>query len=430
MEENFSYIKSLIIGSITGENSESDEQVLNDWMAEDEERRLLVGRYRDAGSNPRGQIPPELNKEECWRLIQEKLAAIPGAPHLPELKHKEWIGYETPRRPAVIRILRPWWRAVAVALFGFILVYSLVASLLNFKSAKNQVLLAATQIASIYINQREVPLSAGVSQTLYHTDNISVVQEDQKVSFKKFTADHHPPTEKKKDEFRVRSRPGKKFEVNMPDNSSVYMDAASSVRFTSDYGTGQRNIQLEKGAAFFVVSPTTPTENIPFVVQVNNTTFTARGTQFNIEAYSIDSSVRATLVTGHLLVKRESEADSIALQPGEIYVLNPNGTHTVEKTADSSYVVPWRRKKFSFTGQPLSHILEELGRHYGVTIKWIGPPSDEQTDMSNPMSEPLPKLLEQLKGSSSHKIDYKIEHDTVLVWQCSDTTTINPAVRD
>jgi hypothetical protein len=431
MEENYSYINSLIIGSITGQNSESEERILNDWIGDDESRRRLVERFRNPGFGEDWGLPKELNKEKSWGLIQEKLAATPGMPPLPDLKHKEWIGYQTQRKPAIIRYLQANKRAVIAIAVAILACCPLVYLLLNGGLFRRLTIQAADQIASVYINEREIPLRAHITQTVFETNSIRALQEDRKLSLRRINADQHPPPLNDNAVFRVGSQPGQEFDLFMPDSSAVHMDAASQVKFTSDYGTEFRKIRLEKGAAYFVVSSATAsTKNPPFVVQVHNTTFTAKGTSFNIQAYSIDSTIRATLVTGHLLVKREQDS-IVDLAPGETYVLNQDGSHSIERVPDTSYAVPWRSGQFSFHQQPLAHILEEVGRHYSVSIKWLSPPSDETLDYTNPMSVSLDQILEHLKNSATiNKIDYKIDQNTVLVWRSSDTTTIKPAVRE
>jgi Fe2+-dicitrate sensor, membrane component len=81
-------------------------------------------------------------------------------------------------------------------------------------------------------------------------------------------------------------------EVNLPDNSKVWLNAGSSLKYPTRFTKGSRKVTLQ-GEAFFEVE--SDPEN-PFTVHTARVDVRATGTAFNVEAYPKDSMTSVTMV--------------------------------------------------------------------------------------------------------------------------------------
>jgi transmembrane sensor len=113
---------------------------------------------------------------------------------------------------------------------------------------------------------------------------------------------------------------GSRSQIVLPDNSRVWLNAGSRIKYPNDFNRTDRIVQLEGEAYFDVVS----NPRKPFVVFTEHLRLRALGTAFNIKAYPEDEVVSATLVKGNVIVEIPDIIDQltdrylIILSPGRI----------------------------------------------------------------------------------------------------------------
>ncbi|NJK95371.1 MAG: FecR domain-containing protein, partial [Bacteroidales bacterium] len=101
---------------------------------------------------------------------------------------------------------------------------------------------------------------------------------------------------------------GSRSHIFLPDGTSVWLNAESSLKFSQSFGKNQRDIILSGEAFFDVVR----NEKIPFVVKAKNTIVKVLGTSFNIKAYPDENFVETTVVRGKVQVSSpEIKNDSL-----------------------------------------------------------------------------------------------------------------------
>lgn len=84
--------------------------------------------------------------------------------------------------------------------------------------------------------------------------------------------------------------------VILPDSSTVWINAGSTIKYNSDFGFKNRDVLLT-GEAFFNVAKD---PNLPFDVKLRKISFRAIGTKFNIKAYSEDPYIEAIVEEGKI----------------------------------------------------------------------------------------------------------------------------------
>jgi transmembrane sensor len=154
--------------------------------------------------------------------------------------------------------------------------------------------------------------------------------------------------------------------VVLPDNTTVWLNAHSSLRWNDDAAPARRSVELD-GEGYFDVAKDA---GHPFRVVSNGVATDVLGTSFNVEGYSKESHVRVALVKGSIEVVRLDENHTpIRLQPGEIAQVEAGLHGTVEvQRGDAGSYTSWTAGGFILQDVPLEDALQRLCHKYGYTL--------------------------------------------------------------
>lgn len=168
---------------------------------------------------------------------------------------------------------------------------------------------------------------------------------------------------------------GGQYQVNLPDGTRVWLNAASSIQFPLHFNSRERKVSLH-GEAYFEVAKLNSmlkgkpsAARIPFIVETDRQELRVLGTHFNINAY--DAVTKTTLLEGAVTVSALPDAKNPVpilsyLRPGQQSVLR-NGAIRVG-TADTEEAMAWKNGIFLFSGQDLEGIMQEVERWYDVDV--------------------------------------------------------------
>ena len=157
------------------------------------------------------------------------------------------------------------------------------------------------------------------------------------------------------------------YELQLPDGSKVWLDAASSLRFPTAFSGASRSVELT-GEAYFEVAPRSQQ---PFLITTQGVTVQVLGTELNLMAYADEDAIRTTLVNGAVRVLRGSYQQQI--KPGEQASWLRDGGDWQVTTPDLDQVLAWKRMEFRFEGLSIDAIMRQIGRWYDVDIEFRGP---------------------------------------------------------
>ncbi|TDS14679.1 FecR family protein [Sphingobacterium paludis] len=205
---------------------------------------------------------------------------------------------------------------------------------------------------------------------------------------------------------------GGTYQLSLSDGSKVWLNSGSTLRFPQQFAAQRREIEL-KGEAFFEIKKQTDAagHRIPFIVNTARQQIEVLGTQFNVKAYTDETSETATLVAGSVRVRNKSDNEEKLLNPGFRSVLHPNGTMSVSK-ADLEEVSGWRADAFVFNDAAIGDIVKQLARWYNIDVVYTGS-SDSSFHGYMPRNIPLGEALETLK--SSGELEYSYQHGKVYI---------------
>jgi transmembrane sensor len=165
---------------------------------------------------------------------------------------------------------------------------------------------------------------------------------------------------------------GGKYQVNLPDGTKVWLNAASELKYPVIFAVNERRVVL-KGEAYFEVSKN---RNSPFHVKTLSQDLEVLGTHFNVNAFADEQETKTTLLEGAVKIvpvnlNRSSKIPAnIILKPGQQAVLDKVELNIAK--ADISEVMSWKNGMFQFNDTELSSIMRQASRWYDVDVVYEG----------------------------------------------------------
>ncbi len=155
---------------------------------------------------------------------------------------------------------------------------------------------------------------------------------------------------------------GVKSQILLPDGTHVWLNSASSISYFQRFSDSERLISLRGEAYFEVVKD----KKRPFRVKSGNTTTTALGTSFNINAYDT-SSIQISINTGIVDVTTLDNNEHIILNPGE-QVYTDNSGLSIKKFSRES-VLAWKDGTLYFENTDFDEMIDVLEKWYDVSFE-------------------------------------------------------------
>jgi transmembrane sensor len=236
---------------------------------------------------------------------------------------------------------------------------------------------------------------------------------------------------------------GSRSQVTLPDGSTVWLNAGSSIKYPSNFNLANRDLTLN-GEAFFDVKK----QDIPFVVYAMDVAFRVLGTEFNLKAYDDDATIEATLVSGSLKIE-DAHLDrarfrEMVLEPNqkatfyrqqgdlaihqeaeeeeEVVVHTPAPVPAAAKPIERIQImqkssvdheVSWRDGILIFDGEPLVGLVRILERRYDVTFVFEDDRLKEYKYSGTLKDQTLEQVLNAMKLTSP--MDYSLDDKTVYI---------------
>jgi len=158
------------------------------------------------------------------------------------------------------------------------------------------------------------------------------------------------------------SQPGQRGTVRLDDGTSVLVAPESRLVIPPGFPADVRGVQLE-GAASFTVAPNA---RLPFVVRAGDATITARGTAFDVSAFTGDTTVLVAVREGEVVLR--TPKDKRTIRPGEGAAVAAGGTLVVPTPALVEESFSWVGGQLTVVDRPLREVLPALRRWYGLDL--------------------------------------------------------------
>lgn len=210
-------------------------------------------------------------------------------------------------------------------------------------------------------------------------------------------------------ESSVASNYGERSTKELPDGSTMILNANSNVRLSKGWEEGQdREVWLD-GEAYFQVRKTK--EKSRFIVHTDQLDVIVTGTQFNVNHR--DNKTTVLLTEGSVTI-RTCDGKEVNMKPGDYVEMLDNNIE--RKTAKEENVLAWKDNKIAFDNTPINEVAKLISNHYGikVNIKDEAVKQDSLTGiMSNTNLDDLLRAIELVADVKIEKIDNEINISSI-----------------
>ena len=380
-------ISRLIAKKLMGVILPEDEERLNAWLEEDVRNKDLYRRILEVENfSTRDMYAKRLDVEHTWDALKEQLAG------------------QRKRRS----LFSAWQIGVAasvILLVGIGLYWGFnkkpkvkqveVAAHVEMGGAK--AILVTSRGDEIVLQDSSVQLITLGGGMVAKNDGVQVSYKENEGAGKEDVLEYNT----------IRVPRGGEYKLFLSDNTEVFLNSDSEIRFPVKFGKGKRDVFL-RGEAFFVV---TKDASRPFVVNANDKmSVEVLGTQFNLQAYPDDAFVETTLNEGAVRVFNGKQG--VRLRPDEQAVYD-EGKFTVRKVDASSYSA-WKEGRFMLLNHSLENIMTRLARWYNIDIFWENPEVKEY-HFSGELAryEDFTEILRMLELAT--RVHFEVKDRTVFV---------------
>jgi ferric-dicitrate binding protein FerR (iron transport regulator) len=195
-------------------------------------------------------------------------------------------------------------------------------------------------------------------------------------------------------------RGGQQQQYVLPDGTKVWLNAASTLQYSTSFAGKDRIVELS-GEAFFEVSKNAV---LPFRVKVKGGEIDVLGTRFNVKAYEDEPVSRTTLVDGSVKIIRGTE--EIALKPGEqaemSFSPSDGAAVNVSRAEDMDAILSWKDGDLNFNNEDLRAVMRQIARCYDMSLKFDANVPDRKVTGSLSRKSTIEQNLSLLEHSEIH----------------------------
>lgn len=373
-ERNRSKIVRSLLGYFTGEEDPSQQEVLENWLDEDEKNRVLFEQLNDASYVQEGvEEFRRYDSREGWQKVKGRIRVR--------------------RRRLLVR----WsYAASVIILFGVGIIAWNVFSERGGKTSvaptalqediapgSSRAMLVLESGETIFLGRERDSLTRGVTGESFVNDGEQLI---------------YSGAEEKKAKIHTLQIPrGGEYTLCLSDGTKIVLNANSKIQYPDRFTGRERWVELD-GEAYFEVAKDS---GHPFVVRSRGTEVRVLGTSFNVKSYRGEAQ-QTTLVEGAVEVANEQR--NVRLVPGEQAVWEGNDFQ-VREVNTASYTA-WIKQRLVFDNEPLEGVLKILQRWYDVEICIEDPSLKEVRFTADlPRYERIKKILDLLEMTTDVKFE-------------------------
>jgi ferric-dicitrate binding protein FerR (iron transport regulator) len=320
-------------------------------VAEEEERMLVEQWKNRSGRNRR--LWQRLSAGNAWKREVDELDRTAVEEGWQRLERRMTRRYTLWER---VRPLAGYAAVMAGLAVGFVL-------LREFKNA-GEALVAVEQKQPEATTGVQLILADGRVIPINELGDVQIQEEDGATIYKDSTYIDYSRNIVQEDTVEIfnemRMLNGMAYTITLSDGTRVYMNAESRLRFPVKFLGSRRVVEFE-GEAYFSVAKN---EERPFVIKTGGVEVAVLGTEFNLRAYSNETEIVTTLVSGKVQVSDDQYC--CALDPGEQAVYATQTKELSTRVVDVNLYTAWCRAEILFKDTRLEDIMKNLARWYGI----------------------------------------------------------------
>lgn len=201
---------------------------------------------------------------------------------------------------------------------------------------------------------------------------------------------------------------GEEAQIKLPDGTTVYLNASSSLRYPSSFANSTQRIVEFVGEGFFKVAPD---KSHPFIVKTAGQKLEVLGTQFNINSYPYYKNIKTTLIEGSIIIENDSKVSKI-MKPGQQAIVSK--TDMILKTVETDYVMAWKNGYFMFNHETLEEIMSKLSQWYKINVVYDDPELKNKVFFGSiSRFENISKVLKVMERT--HVAKFEIKDNNIII---------------
>jgi transmembrane sensor len=209
----------------------------------------------------------------------------------------------------------------------------------------------------------------------------------------------------------VRTNKGKLYRMILPDQTVVWLNGGSSIKYPLTFGTDARSVEMT-GEIYFEVAHHA---DYPFLIKSGGVQIEDIGTIFNINSFADNPSATATLVEGSARVTvNNREATLIA---GQQSVISAGKNEiSIVKNVNLTQVLAWKNGFFYFQNASLKDVMKQISDWYQVGVVYQGNPGKE---LFNGQIDKTLSLADVLQGLQQPGVKFSLDslHQITVIRQ-------------
>lgn len=209
----------------------------------------------------------------------------------------------------------------------------------------------------------------------------------------------------------------------LSDGTKVWLNALSSIRFPVAFTGDTRQVEITGEVYFEVASAFSSVEEgkkIAFIVNIatpsgDGAAVEVLGTQFNINAYPDEVSIKTTLLEGKVKVSltqpQTTNHQPQTLLPGQQAQII-NNQLSIINNPNIDQAIAWKRGLFDFNRASLQTVLRQLSRWYDMDVKFEGniPAQTFRGKMTRDLN-----LSQVIQALQEVDVKFRLEGKTLIV---------------
>ncbi|MBD0822395.1 FecR family protein [Aestuariibaculum marinum] len=378
------YIAELIYKSITHTLSESEQQVLKEWLEDKEHFELYEKITNSDYIKSKLAIYQKIDANKIYNGLEKRL--IESDQKVRRLKLKKILRYA----------------AIVVVLLGIGGVYQS-----GYFTSQPKLVFPNESITLQLENGNVKVINEDGSSTVTNSEGEVVGSQTGKQLVYTGT------NEQEKLVYNTLTIPyGKRFEIQLSDGTIVNLNAGTSLKYPVKFIKGKQRTVFLKGEAFFNVAKD---KDHPFIVNSEGLDVQVLGTQFNMSSYPEDLNTDVVLVEGSVyLSASKDKSNSAILEPGFKGSINKKSKEKIStKPVITSIYTAWIEGELVFRNITFKDMLKRMERHYNIEIVNTNSVLKEEKFNASFRMEPIEKILEYFK--ITYGIDYEIKDNKILI---------------
>jgi transmembrane sensor len=221
---------------------------------------------------------------------------------------------------------------------------------------------------------------------------------------------------------------GGQYSLLLPDGSKVWLNAASSIKYPTQFSANQRHVIITGEVYFDVVATRSGAGKIPFIVNVQSIAGTSQaevevlGTSFNIKAYDDETDITATLLNGKVKI---STSPSSAGEGRAFKLLAPGQQAQISHRAmagkdpikvidleEAGEVLGWKNGLVSLQNADIKSIMRLVSRWYNIEVGYQGQTPDYTFTGTLPLKENLSAVIKLLEFNGMR---FKVQQNKIII---------------